>query len=134
MDHSTAEDETCPICLNDMAAYDHEHPIKCPNSECSFNFCINCLTSLLSSSKDDYEMASDGNRHVKVHLNCPNCRADISDTIEGTIIDRRKALSNELCKVAGKSAFVLFLAFNSVCLIYVMISIPSLIALVNVMH
>ena len=44
-------------------------------------------------------MASDGNRHVKVHLNCPNCRADISDTIEGTIIDRRKALSKELEKV-----------------------------------
>ena len=116
MDQSTAEDETCPICLNDMAAYDHEHPIKCPNSECSFNFCINCLTSLLSSSKDDYEMASDGNRHVKVHLNCPNCRADISDTIEGTIIDRRKALSKELYKVAGKSAFVLF-GIYSVCLI-----------------
>ena len=45
-------------------------------------------------------MASDGNRHVKVHLNCPNCRADISGTIEKTIVLRRKALAEELQTVA----------------------------------
>lgn len=45
-------------------------------------------------------MASDGNRHVKVHLNCPNCRADISGTIEKTIVLRRKALAEELQTIA----------------------------------
>jgi len=88
----------CPICLNAMSAADALHPIQCPTS-CNFNFCIHCLTALLSSSKDDYEMASDGNRHVKVHLNCPNCRADISGLIEETIVIRRKALAEELQKV-----------------------------------
>ena len=44
-------------------------------------------------------MASDGNRHVKVHLNCPNCRANISSSIEGTIRLRRKALSEALQNV-----------------------------------
>lgn len=43
--------------------------------------------------------ASDGNRHVKVHLNCPNCRADISGTIESTICARRQAIAGELQKV-----------------------------------
>ncbi len=44
-------------------------------------------------------MASDGNRHVKVRLNCPNCRADISQSIEGIILLRRKAIVAELQKV-----------------------------------
>lgn len=90
--------ESCPICLNDMSPADTAHPIQCPAS-CNFNFCIHCLSSLLASSKDDYEIASDGNRHVKIKLNCPNCRADISSTIEDTIILRRKALSADLQKV-----------------------------------
>lgn len=36
-------------------------------------------------------MASDGNRHVKVHLNCPNCRKDISGYVEPVIEQRRVA-------------------------------------------
>lgn len=88
----------CPICLNDMCKSDTLHPIKCP-TECNFNFCIQCLSHLLASSKDDYEMASDGNRHVKVHLNCPNCRADISKTIEDTIRLRQTAMSAALSNV-----------------------------------
>ena len=36
-------------------------------------------------------MASDGNRHVKVHLNCPNCRKDISGFVEPVIEQRRVA-------------------------------------------
>mmetsp|Transcript_13830 Transcript_13830/g.29668 ORF Transcript_13830/g.29668 Transcript_13830/m.29668 type:complete len:482 (+) Transcript_13830:156-1601(+) len=89
--------EMCPICLNDMHAVDLLHPVQCP--ACSFNFCVNCLLALLASSKDDYEMASDGSRHVKIHLNCPNCRADISGTIEDTIRVRRTAIAEELQKV-----------------------------------
>jgi hypothetical protein len=44
-------------------------------------------------------MASDGNRHVKVQLKCPNCRADMSQSIEGTILLRRKAVVAELHNV-----------------------------------
>mmetsp|Transcript_36601 Transcript_36601/g.64158 ORF Transcript_36601/g.64158 Transcript_36601/m.64158 type:complete len:473 (+) Transcript_36601:89-1507(+) len=96
-DTADGPDEGCPICLNDMNAADTLHPIQCPSAPtCNFNFCINCLTSLLASSKDDYEMASDGNCHVKIHLNCPNCRADISGPIEDTIRLRRKAIAEEM--------------------------------------
>ncbi|KAL7541169.1 hypothetical protein ACHAXR_010691 [Thalassiosira sp. AJA248-18] len=97
-DPDDGTDESCPICLNDMGTVDILHPIQCP-ATCKFNFCLNCVTALLSSSRDDYEMASDGNRHVKVHLNCPNCRADISGSIENTICLRRKALAEEMQKV-----------------------------------
>ncbi|KAL7479227.1 hypothetical protein ACHAW6_004967 [Cyclotella cf. meneghiniana] len=83
----------CPICLNPMTQPDLAHPVPCP---CSFNFCVTCLSALLASSKDDYQMASDGNRHVKVHLNCPNCRNDISRAIERTIEERRVANANLL--------------------------------------
>jgi hypothetical protein len=92
------EDNSCPICLDNMSNPDILHPIQCP-TKCNFNFCIHCMSSLLSSSKDDYQMASDGNRHVKVHLNCPNCRADISKTIEGTIKQRRKAAAEAMQSV-----------------------------------
>ena len=33
--------------------------------------------------------ASDGNRHVKVFLHCPNCRADLSHTIRDTLLLRK---------------------------------------------
>lgn len=98
-DAAAAEEESsCPICLNDMCKSDTLHPIQCPTA-CHFNFCVECLCHLLASSKDDYEMASDGNRHVKVKLNCPNCRADISQTIEDTIRLRQTALAEELSTV-----------------------------------
>ena len=116
--------ETCEICLGDMVKSDlinrpckgkictclYEHVLwwhflmilvlDRPTAECNYNFCINCLVALLSSSKDDFEMASDGNMHVKVHLNCPNCRADISGTIEDTIKHRQKAIAEDLQAIA----------------------------------
>jgi hypothetical protein len=33
--------------------------------------------------------ASDGNRHVKVFLHCPNCRSDLSHTIRDTLLLRK---------------------------------------------
>jgi len=42
-------------------------------------------------------MASDGNRHVKVKLACPNCRSHLSiDAVERTVRLRRGALAAEL--------------------------------------
>lgn len=42
-------------------------------------------------------MASDGNRHVKVHLNCPNCRKDISGFV-GPVIEERRVARAALLK------------------------------------
>ena len=94
-----AEDDaggSCPICLLDMSAADICHPVDCPTATCRFNFCLTCLERLLLSSRDDYEVASDGSRRVKVRLNCPSCRAEIAGSIEATITARRRALARAL--------------------------------------
>lgn len=79
----------CPICLDPMTPIDHQHPLQCPTRHCHFNFCASCINSLLSSSKDDFEIASDGNAHVKIYLHCPNCRADLSTTIRDVLLLRK---------------------------------------------
>ena len=86
------EDTQCPICLESMSAADLMYPLQCP-SNCRYNFCVDCMSSLLKSSKDAYEMASDGSMRVKIHLNCPNCRASIKDIIEDIIQCRHKETS-----------------------------------------
>ena len=80
----------CPLCLDLMNDSDVRHPLQCSNS-CGFNFCVSCCESLISSSKDDYGEASDGNMHVKVYLNCPNCRSDLSASIRDTVLLRKAA-------------------------------------------
>jgi len=64
------------------------HPLMCTR-RCGFNFCVNCIESLMQSSEDDYLEASDGNKHVKVFLHCPNCRSDLGPTIRDTVLLRK---------------------------------------------
>lgn len=78
----------CPICLNPMQEADELYPLLCP-TECGYNFCSSCVEHLVESSKDDYQLASDGNRHVKVRLQCPQCRSNLSNTIEDTLLMRK---------------------------------------------
>ena len=80
--------DDCPICLDEMNESDFRHPLQCSNG-CGFNFCNNCIESLISSSKDDFGEASDGNMHVKVYLHCPNCRSDLSVSIRDTVLLRK---------------------------------------------
>lgn len=80
----------CPICLADMEPSDATYPMLCP-TRCGYNFCGDCAASLVASSKDDYQEASDGNRHVKVRLQCPQCRGDLSTTIGETLLLRKHA-------------------------------------------
>jgi hypothetical protein len=80
--------EDCPICLDEMQPTDYEHLLQCEH-HCGFNMCKHCIESLLASSKDDFQEASDGNRHVKVYLHCPNCRSDLSHTIRDTLLLRK---------------------------------------------
>eukprot|EP00566_Odontella_aurita_P015589 CAMPEP_0113559038 /NCGR_PEP_ID=MMETSP0015_2-20120614/18678_1 /TAXON_ID=2838 /ORGANISM="Odontella" /LENGTH=285 /DNA_ID=CAMNT_0000460637 /DNA_START=69 /DNA_END=922 /DNA_ORIENTATION=- /assembly_acc=CAM_ASM_000160 len=78
----------CPICTDELSPTDVLHPPQCA-ARCGYNFCLSCVESLISSSRDDYLEASDGNRHVKVLLQCPNCRSDLSPTIRDTALLRR---------------------------------------------
>uniref|UniRef100_A0A7S1UP30 RING-type domain-containing protein n=1 Tax=Grammatophora oceanica TaxID=210454 RepID=A0A7S1UP30_9STRA len=82
--------EDCSICLDPMTQADVDHPLQCSSAPlCGFNFCRNCIESLITSSKDDYVEASDGSRQVKVHLHCPNCRSDLSRSIRDTVLLRK---------------------------------------------
>lgn len=78
--------ESCPICLELMQECDFAHLLHC---KCGFNMCMTCIGSLISSSKDDFQEASDGNLHVKIYLNCPNCRSDLSNSIRDTLLLRK---------------------------------------------
>lgn len=89
-------DADCPICLNNMKAADLSHPLQCSNA-CGFNFCRPCIESLIVSSKDDYKESSDGAMHVKIHLQCPNCRSDLSSTIRDTVLLRKAAHIKTCC-------------------------------------
>jgi len=80
--------EDCPICLDRMEITDCRHILLCER-KCGFNMCTSCIESLITSSKDDFQLASDGNMHVKVYLNCPNCRSHLSHSIRYTLLLRK---------------------------------------------
>ena len=82
------QEPDCPICLDEMSPADLQHPLQCQH-KCGYNFCLTCIESLITSSRDDYMEASDGNMHVKVFLHCPNCRSDLGSTIRDTVILRK---------------------------------------------
>ena len=80
--------QDCPICLDSMENTDLCHVLQCER-HCGFNMCKNCIGSLITSSKDDFQLASDGNLHVKVYLHCPNCRSDLTHSIRHTLLLRK---------------------------------------------
>jgi len=83
-----SNDTECPICLNGMNDADVTYPLLCPTG-CGYNFCLKCVEHLVRSSTDDYQYASDGNRHVKISLTCPQCRGDLQHTIKDTLTLRK---------------------------------------------
>lgn len=72
--NDTDTDHTCPLCCNDFTPADVTFPIHCPTPSCHFNFCSDCIQSLLQSYHDGYQTASDGSQQVRVWLQCPQCR------------------------------------------------------------
>ena len=97
-DDSTAD---CPICLDPMESEDFQHLLQCQR-HCGYNFCKDCIESMLLASKDDYEEASDGNKHVKVFLHCPNCRSDLTPTIRDTLLLRKAHAVKRIQKSGGE--------------------------------
>lgn len=87
--------QDCPICLDAMERTDLCHVLQCER-HCGFNMCKSCIESLITSSKDDFQLASDGNMHVKVYLHCPNCRSDLSHSIRHTLLLRKVEEVKEL--------------------------------------
>mmetsp|Transcript_23463 Transcript_23463/g.36157 ORF Transcript_23463/g.36157 Transcript_23463/m.36157 type:complete len:413 (-) Transcript_23463:36-1274(-) len=85
-------DQDCPLCLEAMDSADVDHPVPCP-TKCGFNFCMNCISALIRSSKDAPLEASDGNVAVKVKQNCPLCRADLSQIVDKVLLVRRQTIA-----------------------------------------
>jgi hypothetical protein len=82
----------CPLCFNNLSPADLAHPPQCDTSKCSFNFCLSCAESYISSSKDPYQTASDGSKQLKIFLRCPSCRSDLSTTLRDTVLLRHADL------------------------------------------
>jgi hypothetical protein len=85
------DDCFCPICLESLSRSEHiVYPLPCQN--CDYNFCSDCVENFCKAEKDDFQMASDGSRQVKVTVSCPQCRSKypIHD-LEGTVLLLRKA-------------------------------------------
>jgi hypothetical protein len=78
----------CQICFGPMSESDLKHPLQCATPQCHFNFCASCIQSLIKSSEDAYMVGSDGSRQVKVFLQCPTCRCDLSKSIRRTLLLR----------------------------------------------
>mmetsp|Transcript_15916 Transcript_15916/g.32220 ORF Transcript_15916/g.32220 Transcript_15916/m.32220 type:complete len:545 (+) Transcript_15916:166-1800(+) len=86
---SPSEEEECPLCLSPLQNYDIQHPLQCPSTHCSFNFCLACIEALIASTKDDQvSEASDGNA-FRVFLHCPNCRSNLGPSIRDTMLLRK---------------------------------------------
>ena len=75
----------CPICLDDLHPSEQVYEIPCegcggrdsPDGEennNNYNYCSNCIMNFCQAADDDWGVASDGSRQVKVTIKCPKCR------------------------------------------------------------
>lgn len=96
--NSAMATQDCQICLESMSEGDFKYPVLCPE-KCGFNFCLSCVQHLVETSEHDYEEASDGNRHVKVKLQCPQCRGTLKYTIRDTLLMRKALIAQEYATV-----------------------------------
>lgn len=87
------------ICLDPMNPADLAHPLMCSSSQCCYNFCCNCIESLIEQKQatgltfddgDDTDEELQSRHHSEdVILHCPNCRSDLGHTICDTILLRK---------------------------------------------
>jgi hypothetical protein len=65
--------QDCPICLETLTFSEQVvYPLPC--QICYFNYCSKCVERFCKSAQDDFQVASDGSRQVKVTVSCPQCR------------------------------------------------------------
>mmetsp|Transcript_13350 Transcript_13350/g.32646 ORF Transcript_13350/g.32646 Transcript_13350/m.32646 type:complete len:769 (+) Transcript_13350:90-2396(+) len=94
--------DDCPICLDVMTKVDQDHPLQC-EIHCGFNMCRSCIESLIESSKDGYQEASDGSHQLKIWLHCPNCRSDLTGSIRDTLLLRKADEIQHLLRKQGSN-------------------------------
>jgi len=88
----------CLICLDPMNQADLAHPLMCTSHGCCYNFCVNCIESLMeqkqatttchSTTVDEYEDVPRP-KNEDIILHCPNCRSDLGPTVCDTILLRK---------------------------------------------
>ena len=77
----------CPLCSEEMTSSETVYSLPCVT--CDFNYCTRCVEEFVRASRDDYQMASDGSRQVKVHISCPQCRDKYPMDISKVLLLRR---------------------------------------------
>ena len=85
-EHEELED--CPICLETFTVSEQlVYPLPCQN--CDFNYCNRCVEGFVHSAADDFQVASDGSRQVKVSVSCPQCRSKYPLNIQDVLLLRQ---------------------------------------------
>lgn len=86
-----AEEVGCLICLDVMKPTDLAHPLMCKSKHCCFNFCCNCIESLMQQEHEGMSAVTDGSEEdrSRILLHCPNCRSDLGPTICDTVLLRK---------------------------------------------
>ncbi len=77
----------CPVCLENQSFSECTFVLPC--HKCEFSYCSKCVAEFVRSSRDDYQIASDGSRQVKVHVACPQCRSKYPMDISKVLLLRK---------------------------------------------
>lgn len=92
----------CPICLE--ALTESELTFVMPCHTCRYNFCSKCVSEFVRASKDDFQVASDGSRQVKIHIACPQCRSKYPMEISKVMLLRQvHSLGAAICDQEGQT-------------------------------
>lgn len=105
MMESTSTMGDCQICLTVLSEGDVNYPLVCPKA-CGFNMCQKCLTHLVNTSVGKSKtctpattrspVAAPSTSASKLRLQCPQCRSDITHTIQDTLLLRNAHEIGEL--------------------------------------
>lgn len=71
---TTTPTDDCPICL-DPYTVSEQFVYRLPCQKCDYNYCNKCVNGFCRAAQDDFQLASDGSRQVKVSVSCPQCRS-----------------------------------------------------------
>jgi hypothetical protein len=80
--------QDCPICLEVLTLSEQiVYPLPC--QICHFNYCSKCVERFCKSANDDFQVASDGSRQVKVTVSCPQCRTKYPMNLHDVLLLRQ---------------------------------------------
>lgn len=80
--------EDCSVCLEALTVSEQVvYPLPCQS--CDYNYCSRCVVGFCRAADDDFQLASDGSRQVKVSVACPQCRSRYPMDLLDVVLLRR---------------------------------------------